>query len=159
MLGIYNLIWTICHTLMWFYRNAVSFHMIFIVTYGEIFSHLGHTGPLTVNKMALSMYWRRWRDIHAFIGRNTIALWVQRFAAGANQSGTKPNLVAKILATNFGVFFISPVSEGSGDVMVLRRSRPPPAARNGVNTITQKPRDGLFSNLVYTLVVIVSWPD
>ena len=24
---------------------------------------------------------------------------------------------------------ISPVSEGSGDVMVLRRSRPPPAAR------------------------------
>ena len=35
----------------------------------------------------------------------------------------------------------------------------PPAARNGVNAITQKPRDGLFSNLVYTLVVIVSWPD
>ena len=32
----------------------------------------------------------------------------------------------------------------------------PPAARNGVNAITQKPRDGLFSNLVYTLVVIVS---
>ena len=54
---------------------------------------------------------------------------------------------------------ISPVSEGSGDVMVLRRSRPLPAARNGVNAITQKPRDGLFSNLVYTLVVIVSWPD
>ena len=61
---------------------------------------------------------------------------------------------------------ISPVSEGSGDVMVLRQSRPPPvarrpppAARNGVNAITQKPRDGLFSNLVYTLVVIVSWPD
>ena len=62
-----------------------------------------------------------------------------------------------------GKFIISPVSEGSGDVMVLRRSRPPPtarhpppAARNGVNAITQKPRDGLFSNLVYTLVVIVS---
>ena len=54
---------------------------------------------------------------------------------------------------------ISPVSEGSGDVMVLRQSRPPPAARNGVNAITQKPRDGLFSNLVYTLVVIVSLPD
>ena len=35
----------------------------------------------------------------------------------------------------------------------------PPAARNGVNAITQKPQDGLFSNLVYTLVVIVSWPD
>ena len=64
------------------------------------------------------------------------------------------------------VIIISPVSEGSGDVMVLRRSRPspaarhpPPAARNGVNAITQKPRDGLFSNLVYTLVVILSWPD
>ena len=57
------------------------------------------------------------------------------------------------------VIIISPVSEGSGDVMVLRRSRPPPAARNGVNAITQKPRDGLFSNLVYTLVMIVSWPD
>ena len=36
---------------------------------------------------------------------------------------------------------------------------PPPAARNGVNAITKKPWDGLFSNLVYTLVVIVSWPD
>ena len=35
----------------------------------------------------------------------------------------------------------------------------PPAARNGVNAITQKPRYGLFTNLVYTLVVIVSWPD
>ena len=27
------------------------------------------------------------------------------------------------------IFIISPVSEGSGDVMVLRRSRPPPATR------------------------------
>ena len=33
---------------------------------------------------------------------------------------------------------ISPVSEGSGDVMVLRQSRPSPAARCGVNAITQK---------------------
>ena len=31
--------------------------------------------------------------------------------------------------------------------------RPTPAARNGVNAITQKPRDGLFSNFIYTLVV------
>ena len=61
------------------------------------------------------------------------------------------------------VIIISPVSEGSEDVMVLRRSRPPPAirrlppaARRGVNAITQKPQHGLFSNLVYTLVVIVS---
>ena len=29
MLGIYSLIWTICHKLMWFYRNAVLFHIIF----------------------------------------------------------------------------------------------------------------------------------
>ena len=44
-----------------------------------------YSGPLTVNKMALlSMYWQRWHHIHAFIGRNTIALRVQRFAAGAN---------------------------------------------------------------------------
>ena len=70
------------------------------------------------------------------------------------------------LVNNGVLLIISPVSEGSGDVMVLRRSRPPPAvrrpppaARNGVNAITQKPLDGLFSNLVYTLVVIVSWPD
>ena len=83
MFGIYSLIWTIYHKLMWFYRNAVSFHIIFVVTHGEIFSH--HTGPLTVNKMVLpSMYRRRWHHIHAFIGKNTIALRVQRFAAGAN---------------------------------------------------------------------------
>ena len=63
------------------------------------------------------------------------------------------------MRVNTEVFIISPVSEGSGDVMVLRRSRPPPAPRNGVNAITQTPRDGLFSNLVYTLVVMVSWPD
>ena len=48
MLWIYSLIWTICHKLMWFYRNAVWFHIIFVVTHGEIFGHLGHTGPLTV---------------------------------------------------------------------------------------------------------------
>ena len=48
MLGIYSLIWTICHKLMWFYRNTVLFHIIFVVTLGEIFGHLGHTGPLTV---------------------------------------------------------------------------------------------------------------
>ena len=33
---------------MWFYRNAVLFHIIFVMTHGEIFGHLGHTGPLTV---------------------------------------------------------------------------------------------------------------
>ena len=50
MLGIYSLIWTICHKLMWFYRNTVLFHIIFVMTHGEIFGHLGHTGPLTVKK-------------------------------------------------------------------------------------------------------------
>ena len=45
MLGIYSLIWTICHKLMWFYRNTALFHIIFVVTHGEIFGHLGHTGP------------------------------------------------------------------------------------------------------------------
>ena len=85
MLGIYSLIWTICHKLVWFYQNVVSFHIIFVVTQSEIFSHLGHTGPLTVNKMALpSMYRRIWHHIHAFIGWNTISLRVQRFAAGVN---------------------------------------------------------------------------
>ena len=85
MLGIYSLIWTICHKLMWFYRNAVLFHIIFVVAHGKIFSHLSHMGPLAVNKMALpSMYRWRWCHIHAFIGRNMIALVVQRFAAGAN---------------------------------------------------------------------------
>ena len=48
MLGINSLIWTICHKLMWFYRNTVLFHIIFVVTHGEIFGHLGHTGLLTV---------------------------------------------------------------------------------------------------------------
>ena len=85
MLGIHSLIWSICYKLMWFYQNAVLFHIIFVVPHGEIFSHLGHKGTLTVNKMALpSMYQQRWCHIHAFIGRNTIALRAQRFAAGAN---------------------------------------------------------------------------
>ena len=48
MLGIYSLIWTICYKLMWFYWNTVLFHIIFLLTHGEIFGHLGHTGPLTV---------------------------------------------------------------------------------------------------------------
>ena len=57
MLGKYSLIWKICHKLIWFYRNTVLVYIIFIVTSGEIFGHLGHMGTLTVNKMALpSMY-------------------------------------------------------------------------------------------------------
>ena len=66
MLGIYSLIWTICHKLMWFYRNAISFHIIFVVTHGEIFSH--HTLDSQQNGAAVDVY----------------TLRVQRFAAGAN---------------------------------------------------------------------------
>ena len=84
MLGIYSLIWTICHKLMWFYRNAVLFHIIFVVTHGEIFGHLGHTGSLdSPNKMALaSIYRRRLCRILTSIERNTIAIESQSFAAG-----------------------------------------------------------------------------
>ena len=59
------------------------------------------------------------------------------------------------------IVIISPVPKDRGMLWfyVKAARRPPPAARNGVNAITQKPLDGLFSNLVYTLVVIVSWPD
>ena len=54
MLGIYSLIWTICHKLIYdFHQNAVLVHIIFIVTPGEIFDHLGHMSTLRVNKMAL----------------------------------------------------------------------------------------------------------
>ena len=57
MLGIYILIRTICYKLMWFYWNAILFHIIFVVTHGKIFSQLGHTGSLPANK------WRRRRCI------------------------------------------------------------------------------------------------
>ena len=84
MLEIYSLIWTICDKLIWYCRNAVLFHIIFIVMLGEIFGHLGHTVTLTVNKMALpSIYRRRWCHFLAFFETNMIALGVQRFTAGA----------------------------------------------------------------------------
>ena len=53
MLGLYCSIWTICHKLMWFYRNAVLFHIVFVVTHGEIFGYLAIWVLLTVNKMTL----------------------------------------------------------------------------------------------------------
>ena len=34
-------------------------------------------------------------------------------------------------------------------------SKPPTTRRNRVSAITQKPPDGLFSNLVHTLIVIL----
>ena len=42
--------------------------------------------------------------------------------------------------------FVSPVANGSRDIMVLL---------NGVRLITQKALDRLFTNLAHTLVVIV----
>ena len=109
------MIWTICHELISFYRNAVSLHIIFVVTYGEIFSHLVHTGPLTVNKMALpSRYRRIWRHIHAFIGRNTIALRVQRFTAGAN-------IICLTYATDWWAV-IGPVIHGESKSQATRES-------------------------------------
>ena len=54
MIGIFSLIRTICHKLMWFYRNAVLFYIIFVVTHGEIFGYLA-IRVLTVIKMALSI--------------------------------------------------------------------------------------------------------
>ena len=53
MIRILSLIRTICHKLMWFYRNAVLFYIIFVVTHGENLWLSGDTGTLTINKMAL----------------------------------------------------------------------------------------------------------
>ena len=79
------------------------------------FGHLGHTGPLTVNKMALlSRYRRIWRHIHAFIGRNTIALRVQWFAAGAN-------IICFTYATDWWAV-IGPVIHGESKSQATRES-------------------------------------
>ena len=67
------------------------------------------------NKMALpSMYRRRWRHIHAFIGKNTIALRVQRFAAGAN-------IICLTYATDWWAA-IDPVSHGESKSQATRSS-------------------------------------
>ena len=88
---------------------------IFIVTHGKIFSHLGQTGPLTVNKMALPlMYLRRWRHIHAFIGRHTFALRVQSFAVGAN-------VICLTYATDWWAV-IGPVIHGESKSQATRSS-------------------------------------
>ena len=116
MLGINSLmIWSICHKLISLYRNAVSLHIIFVVTHGEIFSHLGHRAPLRVNKMALpSRYRRIWRHIHAFIGRYTIALRAQRFAAGAY-------IICLSYATDWWAV-IGPVIHGESKCQATRES-------------------------------------
>ena len=75
----------------------------------------------------------------------TVLKWIE----DCHGFGTKPPKYMQCITHIYGhygnrlvwIFIISPVSEGSGDVMVLRRSRPPPAAHNGVNAITPKPRE------------------
>ena len=47
-----SLVWRIYHELLWFYQNIILFHIIFVVTPGEIFGHLVIYG-LMVNKVAL----------------------------------------------------------------------------------------------------------
>ena len=139
MLGIYSLIWTICHKLMWFYRNAALFHIIFVMTHGEIFRHLGHTGPLTVKTK-----WRCRRCIggdgvafmlllekirlhlgHAFIGKNTIALRVQKFAAGAN-------IICLTYVTDWWAA-IDPVIQGESKSQATRSSSDHVATSHFVN--------------------------
>ena len=112
--------------------------------------------------------WGHWRRIGGFgqgwVIVSHIILWdVVAYPCVGRRFLAPGSLCAMCMVVQH--IIISPVSEWSGDVMVLRRSRPPPAARhppptarNGVNAITKKPRDGLFSNLVHTLVVIKSWP-
>ena len=143
----YNLmIWTICNKLISFYRNAVSLHIIFVVTHGEIFSQLGHTGPLTVNKMALpSRYRRIWRHIHALIGRNTIALGVQRFAAGAN-------IICLTYATDWWAV-IGPVIHGESKSQATRDGAARTMCRCGSTSLASCQHVGRFCVRVCSLFV------
>ena len=116
MLGIYSLIWTICHKLRWFHQNAVLFHIIFVMTHGEIFGHLGHTGPLTVKTK-----WCCRRCIGGdgitfmlLLEKNTIALRVQRFAAGAN-------IICLTYATDWWAA-VDPVIQGESKSQATRSS-------------------------------------
>ena len=94
----------------------------------KIFNRLGHTGPLTVNKMALpSMYRWRWCHIHAFIGRNTIALKVQRFTAGAN-------VTCLTYATDWWAV-IGPVIHGESKSQATRSSSDHVGLLNTLSTI------------------------
>ena len=60
------------------------------------------------------MYWRRWRHIHAFIGRNRIALRVQRFSAGAD-------IICFTYATDWWAV-IGPVIHGESKSQATRNS-------------------------------------
>ena len=97
MIGIFSSIRTICHKLMWFYRNAVLFYIIFVVTHGENLWSSGDTGTLTVNKMAMPIevsaqmvsysyfYWKKY-DCN----------WVTKLCSRyyCNMSGIRPRLMS-----------------------------------------------------------------
>ena len=89
------------------------------------------------NKMALlSMYRRRWRHIHAFIGKNTIALRVQRFAAGAN-------IICLTYATDWWAA-IDPVIHGESKSQATRSSSDHVGLLRTLSTIdTQKSKLGV----------------
>ena len=89
----------------------------------------------------------------AFKNDSILAIWVQFRHLLGQSVGTLPLLMPCLLYPPY------PKDRGMLWFYVEAARHPLPAARNGVNAITQKPQDGLFSNLVYTLVVIVSWPD
>ena len=82
---------------------------------GNLWSSGSYGSLDSQNKMALpSMYRRRWRHIHAFIGKNTIALRVQRFAAGAN-------IICLTYATDWWAA-IDPVIHGESKSQATRSS-------------------------------------
>ena len=124
----------------------MPFHStIFVVTHGEIFSQLGHTGPLTVNKMALpSRYRRIWRHIHALVGRNTIALGVQRFAAGAN-------IICLTYATDWWAV-IGPVIHGESKSQATRDGAARTMCRCGSTSLASCQHVGRFCVRVCSLV-------
>ena len=116
MLGIYSLmIWTICHKLISFYRNAVSLYIIFVVRHGEIFIVIW-----VIRVRWQSTKWRcRWGIgeygvILMLIGIDTIALKVQRFAADAN-------IIGLTYATDWWAV-IGPVIHGESKSQATRES-------------------------------------
>ena len=93
--------------------------------------------------------------------KKSLDLWHHMAPLGPNELTLNPlyTFLCKKDKNEYLLYPPYPRDRGMLWFYVEAARRPPPAARNGVNAITQKPRDGLFSNLVYTLVVIVSWPD
>ena len=154
------MIWTICNKLISFYRNAISLHIIFVVTHGEsLVSWVirvrwqSTKWPLCIElflpgdcKMALpSRYRRIWRHIHALIGRNTIALGVQRFAAGAN-------IICLTYATDWWAV-IGPVIHGESKSQATRDGAARTMCRCGSTSLASCQHVGRFCVRVCSLFV------